>query len=86
MAFIIGFGIIVLRRTRPDLPRPFHAAGAVPAAVVGGGDFVLMLGPWATWAIDNLDGGRRGVLFHVGYRHSRLKERRARAVDAVRAT
>ena len=52
MAFVIvSLGIIVLRRTRPDLPRPFRMP-LVPllpllSAVVS---LVLMLGlPWATW-------------------------------------
>jgi APA family basic amino acid/polyamine antiporter len=76
MAFVIvSIGIIVLRRTRPDLPRPFRMP-LVPllplmsAAV----SLVLMLGlPWETW--------RRlilwmaigiGFYFAYGYRHSRL--------------
>jgi APA family basic amino acid/polyamine antiporter len=77
MAFVIvSIGIIVLRRTRPDLPRPFRMP-LVPllplmsAAV----SLVLMLGlPWPTW--------RRlmlwmaigiGFYFAYGYRHSRLR-------------
>lgn len=77
MAFVIvSIGIIVLRRTRPDLPRPFRMP-LVPllplmsAAV----SLVLMLGlPWETW--------RRlilwmaigiGFYFAYGYRHSRLR-------------
>jgi APA family basic amino acid/polyamine antiporter len=89
MAFmIVSIGIIVLRRTRPDLPRPFRMP-LVPllpilSALVS---FLLMLSlPWATWerliiwmAI--------GIVFYFayGYRKSRLRhapadviERRAR--------
>jgi APA family basic amino acid/polyamine antiporter len=77
MAFVIvSIGVIVLRRTRPDLPRPFRMpwVPVLPAlsALVA---FVLMLGlPRATWerlivwmAI--------GVVFYFayGYRKSRLR-------------
>jgi APA family basic amino acid/polyamine antiporter len=77
MAFVIvSLGIIVLRRTRPELPRPFRMPlvpllPLISAAV----SLVLMLGlPWATW--------RRlilwmaigiGFYFAYGYRHSRLR-------------
>jgi APA family basic amino acid/polyamine antiporter len=87
MAFVIvSLGIIVLRRTRPDLPRPFRAplVPLVPllsAAV----SFVLMLGlPWSTWerlilwmAI--------GVVFYVAYgrRRSRLAAEENRTAQKV---
>jgi len=77
MAFVIvSIGIVVLRRTRPDLPRPFRMP-MVPllpilSAVVS---FALMLSlPRATWerlivwmAI--------GIVFYFsyGYRRSRLR-------------
>ena len=91
MAFVIvSLGIIVLRRTRPDLPRPFRMP-LVPflpllsAAV----SFVLMLGlPRATWERLIL-WMVVGVLFYFlyGYRHSRLRGSEAPgSVDAVRAT
>jgi APA family basic amino acid/polyamine antiporter len=77
MAFVIvSIGVIVLRRTRPDLPRPFRMpmVPLLPAlsALVA---FVLMLGlPRATW--------ERLILwmaigialyFAYGYRRSRLR-------------
>ena len=77
MAFVIvSIGIIVLRRTRPDLPRPFRMplVPLLPAlsALVA---FVLMLGlPRATWerliawmAIGIV------IYFAYGYRRSRLR-------------
>jgi APA family basic amino acid/polyamine antiporter len=79
MAFVIvSIGVIVLRRTRPDLPRPFRMpmVPLLPAlsALVA---FILMLGlPRATWerliiwmAI--------GIVFYFfyGYRRSRLRSR-----------
>jgi APA family basic amino acid/polyamine antiporter len=77
MAFVIvSIGVIVLRRTRPDLPRPFRMpmVPLLPAlsALVA---FILMLGlPRATWerlviwmAIGIV------VYFAYGYRRSRLR-------------
>ena len=77
MAFVIvSLGVIVLRRTRPDLPRPFRMplVPLLPAlsALVA---FVLMLGlPRATWerliiwmAIGIV------IYFAYGYRRSRLR-------------
>ncbi len=77
MAFVIvSLGIIVLRRTRPDLPRPFRMP-LVPllpilSALVS---FLLMLSlPWSTWerlilwmVIGVI------VYFAYGYRKSRLR-------------
>jgi APA family basic amino acid/polyamine antiporter len=77
MAFVIvSFGIIVLRRTRPDLPRPFRMP-LVPllpllSALVS---LVLMLSlPRATWE-RLLLWMVMGVAFYFlyGYRHSRLR-------------
>ncbi len=76
MAFVIvSLGIIVLRRTRPDLPRPFRMP-AVPllpilSALVS---FLLMLSlPWSTWErliVWMVIGV--AVYFAYGHRHSRL--------------
>jgi APA family basic amino acid/polyamine antiporter len=77
MAFVIvSLGIIVLRRTRPDLPRPFRMP-LVPLLPVLSAlvSFLLMLSlPWSTWerlmlwmAIGVV------VYFGYGHRHSRLR-------------
>jgi APA family basic amino acid/polyamine antiporter len=77
MAFVIvSIGVIVLRRTRPDLPRPFRMP-MVPllpilSALVA---LVLMLGlPWATWErlILWMAVGV-AIYFAYGYRRSRLR-------------
>lgn len=77
MAFVIvSLGIIVLRRTRPDLPRPFRMP-IVPllpllSAVVS---FLLMLSlPWATWE-RLLLWMAIGIVFYFayGYRRSVLR-------------
>jgi APA family basic amino acid/polyamine antiporter len=75
---IVSIGIIVLRRTRPELPRPFRMP-MVPllpilSAVVS---FVLMLGlPWETWQRLIIWMGL-GVAFYFtyGYRRSRLRSK-----------
>ena len=77
MAFVIvSIGVIVLRRTRPDLPRPFRMPWVplLPVAV-GAGELLLMLGlPGATWErlIIWMAIGV-AVYFAYGYRRSRLK-------------
>jgi basic amino acid/polyamine antiporter, APA family len=77
MAFVIvSLGVIVLRRTRPDLPRPFRMP-LVPllpilSALVS---LVLMMSlPWATWErlILWMVLGV-AVYFAYGYLHSRLR-------------
>jgi APA family basic amino acid/polyamine antiporter len=77
MAFaIVSLGIIVLRRTRPDLPRPFRMP-LVPllpilSALVS---FLLMLSlPWATWE-RLIVWMVIGIAFYFtyGYRRSRLR-------------
>jgi basic amino acid/polyamine antiporter, APA family len=78
MAFVIvSIGVIVLRRTRPDLPRPFRMPLVPLLPVLSAAvSLLLMIGlPRATWerliiwmAIGVL------VYFAYGYRKSRLRE------------
>ena len=77
MAFVIvSIGIIVLRHTRPDLPRPFRMpwVPVLPAlsALVA---LLLMLGlPWATWErLIVWMGMGVAIYFAYGYRRSRLR-------------
>ena len=81
MAFVIvSLGIIVLRRTRPDLPRPFKMP-MVPllpllSAIVS---LLLMMSlPWATWERLIL-WMVIGIVFYFlyGYRNSRLRLQRS---------
>jgi basic amino acid/polyamine antiporter, APA family len=81
MAFVIvSIGVIVLRRRRPDLPRPFRMPFVpllpILSAIVS---FVLMLSlPWSTWErlilwmVIGI-----GFYFAYGYRNSRLRGRPA---------
>lgn len=77
MAFVIvSIGIVVLRRTRPDLPRPFRMPWVPVLPVLSAAvSLVLMLGlPRATWE-------RLGIWMAIGlviyagygYRRSRLR-------------
>ncbi|HEY3886892.1 MAG TPA: amino acid permease [Vicinamibacterales bacterium] len=77
MAFVIvSIGIIVLRRTRPDLPRPFRMPLvpllAIRSALIA---FVLMLGlPRETWARLIIWMAIGFVVYGTyGRRHSRLR-------------
>jgi APA family basic amino acid/polyamine antiporter len=81
MAFVIvSLGIIVLRRTRPDLPRPFRMP-LVPllpilSALVS---FLLMLSlPWSTWERLIL-WMVIGVIVYFAYGHRRSRLRNASA-------
>jgi APA family basic amino acid/polyamine antiporter len=77
MAFVIvSLGIVILRRTRPDLPRPFRMP-LVPALPILSAlvSFGLMLSlPWSTWERLIL-WMALGVAFYFayGYRRSRLR-------------
>ena len=78
MAFVIvSFGIIVLRRTRPDLPRPFRMPWVplLPALSAIVSLLLMMSLPWSTWErliIWMVLGV--GFYFAYGYRHSRLRQ------------
>ena len=72
---IVSIGVIVLRRTRPDLERPFRApfvpALPIASAVVS---FLLMLAlPWSTWE-RLIMWMLLGLVIYFGYgrRHSKL--------------
>jgi APA family basic amino acid/polyamine antiporter len=84
MAFVIvSIGVIVLRRTRPDLPRPFKMplVPLLPAlsALVA---FTLMLGlPRATWVRLVIWMAIGAVFYFVyGFRRSRLRSAPAESI------
>jgi APA family basic amino acid/polyamine antiporter len=78
MAFVIvSIGVIVLRRTRPDLPRPFRMplVPLLPALSALVSLILMMSLPWSTWerlilwmVVGIL------VYFAYGYRNSRLRQ------------
>ena len=75
---VVSLGVIVLRRTRPDLPRPFRAPGSpwLPA-LAALASLALMAGlPWATWERLLIWMGLGVVIyFTYGRRHSLLAGR-----------
>jgi APA family basic amino acid/polyamine antiporter len=77
MAFVIvSIGILVLRRTRPDLPRPFRMPGVPVVPILSVAiSLLLMIGlPRATWERLGLWMTIGIVLYFVyGYRRSRLR-------------
>jgi len=86
VAFIVVCaGVLVLRRTRPDLPRPFRVPAVWPVAVLG----ICMCGlmaaflPWGTWArliLWTLVG--IVVYFGYSYRHSKLRSDSSRVASS----
>jgi basic amino acid/polyamine antiporter, APA family len=78
IAFIVVcIGVLVLRRTRPDLHRPFRVPAVWPVAIAGIGMCVLMLaflpmGTWVrliVWTVVGLV-----IYWLYGYRNSRLRQ------------
>jgi APA family basic amino acid/polyamine antiporter len=77
LAFVIvSFGIIILRRTRPDLPRPFRMPWVPVLPLMSAAvSLLLMLGlPRATWErlIVWMTIGI-AIYFGYGYKRSRLR-------------
>ena len=84
---LVSLGVIILRRTAPDLPRPFRAPG-VPFVPIAGAVvcFLQMVGlPAATWerlviwlAV--------GLVVYFGYGHRHAVVGRARSVISAEST
>jgi basic amino acid/polyamine antiporter, APA family len=77
IAFIVVcIGVLVLRRTRPDLPRPFRVQAVWLIAPLGVGMCALMIGflPISTW-VRLVVWTAIGVAIYFGYsyKHSRLR-------------
>ncbi len=77
MAFVIvAVGVVVLRRTRPDLPRPFRMP-LVPFLPLAVGrrqpDADARSAVGDVGAADHLDDRRRHPVFLYGHRNSRLR-------------
>jgi APA family basic amino acid/polyamine antiporter len=79
LAFVVVcLGVLVLRRTRPDVPRPFRVPFAPVTCIVGalfcgGMTYFLSNGTWWRLLFWTLLGGAIYALY--GYRHSRLRKR-----------
>ncbi|MGH8146958.1 MAG: APC family permease, partial [Rhodanobacteraceae bacterium] len=78
---VVCIAVLVLRRTHPDLPRPFRVPWARLTCSIGAiGCVVLILSlPHSTWwraVIWTLIGF--GIYFSYGFRHSRLRQGQTR--------
>ena len=90
MAFVtVCIGVLVLRKTRPDLPRPFRTPApwftCIAGALICGWMMVsLGRGTWARLIVWTIIGALVYVFY--GYRHSRLRETNgaAQTASAVR--
>jgi len=88
-AFVtVCIGVLVLRQTRPDLPRPFRAPAPWFTCIAGAlvcGLMMVSLGP-ATW-VRLIVWTAIGVLVYVlyGYQHSRLRKANGAAASPVTA-
>jgi len=73
---VVCVGVVVLRYTRPDLPRPFRVPAVGLVAALG----ILMCGamtaflPWDTW-LRLIVWTAIGIVVYFGYsfKHSRLR-------------
>jgi APA family basic amino acid/polyamine antiporter len=74
---VVSAGVLVLRRTRPDRPRPFRCPGvpAVPLLGIGFCFYLMASLPWHTWLrfLVWLVVGL-GFYFNYGIRHSKLAQ------------
>jgi len=73
---LVSIGIIVLRHTRPDMPRPFRTPWVplVPLLSIGFCSYLMITLPWVTWVRFFAWLGMGLVLyFAYGVRHSRLR-------------
>ena len=73
--FLVSIGVLILRRTHPDLPRPFRTP-FTPLFPILGAAFCLLLAvslPWQTWVAFGI-WLAIGLLIYFGYsrRHSAL--------------
>jgi len=79
LAFVVVcLGVLVLRRTRPDVPRPFRVPFApftcvLGAVFCGGMTYFLSNGTWWRLLFWTLLGA--AIYAFYGYRHSRLRKR-----------
>ncbi|HEX6498682.1 MAG TPA: amino acid permease [Micromonosporaceae bacterium] len=84
---VVSIGVVVLRRTRPDLPRAFRAPGVplLPALSVVACVWLMLNLPVATWLRFVVWMGVGLVVYAAyGVRHSRVAEARRRAAAGDR--
>jgi APA family basic amino acid/polyamine antiporter len=80
---LVCIGVIILRRTRPDLPRPFRVPGVPYVPVLGALVCVVQMAalPWATWERLFVWLGL-GLAIYFMYSRRRAREKRGEVVAA----
>jgi APA family basic amino acid/polyamine antiporter len=73
---LVNIGVIILRRTKPDMPRPYRVPWSPVLPIIGVGFAVYLMSdlPWETW-VRFVVWLAIGILIYAfyGYRHSRLR-------------
>jgi APA family basic amino acid/polyamine antiporter len=84
---LVAAGIIILRHTNPDQPRPFRTplVPFVPIAAIVSCGYLMAQLPWVTW-VRFVVWLAVGLLFYVvyGYRHSAMRHPPSRGGTSVR--
>ena len=74
---LVAVGILILRKTNPDQPRPFRTpwVPAVPLLAIASCLFLMLQLPWVTW-VRFVVWLAVGMIFYFAYgiRHSRLRD------------
>jgi APA family basic amino acid/polyamine antiporter len=73
---LVNIGVIILRRTRPDMPRPYRVpwSPVVPLLGIAFAIYLMKYLPWLTWVRFAIWLAIGLVIYWLyGYRHSRLR-------------
>ncbi|KUL27408.1 amino acid permease [Actinoplanes awajinensis] len=84
---LVNIGVIVLRRTKPDMPRPYRVPWSPVLPLIGIGFAVYLMSdlPLDTWIRFGVWLVAGLVIYALyGYRHSRLRQEAAAAPSAAR--
>ncbi len=83
---LVCIGVIVLRRTRPDLPRPFRVPGVPYVPLAGALICLVQMAslPWATWErLLVWLGAGLAIYFMYGRRRARVKRGEPATIEGI---
>ena len=83
---LVCIGVIILRRTRPDLPRPFRVPGVPYVPLAGALICLVQMAslPWATWErLLVWLGAGLAIYFMYGRRRARVKRREPATIEGI---
>jgi basic amino acid/polyamine antiporter, APA family len=83
---LVCIGVIILRRTRPDLPRPFRVPGVPYVPLAGAMICLVQMAslPWATWErLLVWLGAGLAIYFMYGRRRARVKRREPATIEGI---